>query len=119
MTLPAVLIGLTLLAASLQGVWSMQRLQRNRARLMSRNVRSLEVAQVMEIRLRQVRAPVGGDAKVYILSQEGELTVISAQAQWEVLHRADFREDVFATPALVDGRIYLRTAGHLYCFGVK
>ena len=26
-----------------------------------------------------------------------------------LLHQARFREDVYATPALVDGRIYLRT----------
>lgn len=64
-------------------------------------------------------SPVGGDGKVYLISQQGELTVLSAQAQWEVLHSADFGEDVLATPALVDGRIYLRTAGHLYCFGSK
>jgi outer membrane protein assembly factor BamB len=64
-------------------------------------------------------SPVGGDGKVYLFSQEGELTVISAKADWEVLHSASFGEDVMATPALVDGRIYVRTAGHLYCFGSK
>ena len=64
-------------------------------------------------------SPVGGDGKVYLVSQQGELTVISAQADWQVLHTADFGEAVFATPALVDGRIYLRTAGHLYCFGSR
>jgi hypothetical protein len=47
------------------------------------------------------------------------LTVISAQPQWEVLHSARFDDEVFATPALVDGHIYLRTAGHLYCFAGK
>jgi hypothetical protein len=64
-------------------------------------------------------SPVGGDGKVYLLSQDGELTVISAKADWEVLHTARFGEDVMATPAIVDGRIYLRTAGHLYCFAGK
>ena len=64
-------------------------------------------------------SPVGGDGKVYLLSEQGELTVISAKADWEVLHTVDFGEPIFATPALVDGRIYLRTAGHLYCFGEK
>lgn len=64
-------------------------------------------------------SPVGGDGKVFLLSQQGELTVLSAKADWEVLHAAEFGEEVFATPALVDGRIYLRTAGHLYCFGSK
>ena len=29
-----------------------------------------------------------------------------------------FGEAVYATPAIANGRIYLRTSGHLYCFGV-
>jgi hypothetical protein len=56
---------------------------------------------------------------VFLFSQQGELTVISARPEWEVLHTADMGEDVLATPAIVDGRIYARTAGHLYCFGGK
>jgi outer membrane protein assembly factor BamB len=64
-------------------------------------------------------SPVGADGKVYLLGQGGEATVTSAEAHWQVLHRARFEADVFATPALVDGRIYLRTAEHLYCFGEK
>jgi outer membrane protein assembly factor BamB len=64
-------------------------------------------------------SPVGGDGKVYIISQQGELTVLSARADWEILHTVDFGEDILATPAIVDGRIYLRTAGHLYCFSGK
>lgn len=62
-------------------------------------------------------SPVGGDGKVYLLSQRGTLSVVSAADQWQVLHSAEFGEEGYATPALVDGRIYLRTSGHLYCFG--
>ena len=62
-------------------------------------------------------SPVAGDGKVYLLSEEGKLTVVDAKDQWQVLATADFGEPVFATPALVAGRIYLRTQGHLYCFG--
>jgi outer membrane protein assembly factor BamB len=64
-------------------------------------------------------SPVGADGKVYLLGQGGELTVVSAEAQWRVLHRVRFESDVFATPALADGKIYLRTAEYLYCFGEK
>jgi outer membrane protein assembly factor BamB len=64
-------------------------------------------------------SPVGGDGKVYLVSQRGHLAVVSAAGDWKLLHRARFEEDVYATPAIVDGRIYLRTAGHLYCFGVR
>lgn len=61
-------------------------------------------------------SPVAGDGKVYFLNQEGRLTVVSADSTWKTLHTADFQEETYATPALVDGRIYLRTAGALYCF---
>jgi outer membrane protein assembly factor BamB len=62
-------------------------------------------------------SPVAGDGKVYLLSERGRLTVVSAARDWKVLATADFGEDVYATPALAGGRVYLRTAGHLYCFG--
>ena len=63
-------------------------------------------------------SPVAGDGKIYLLNEEGKLTVISASSDWQVLHTADFGENTYATPALVDGRVYLRTTGHLYCFGM-
>src|SRR5205823_7377175 len=37
-------------------------------------------------------SPVGGDGKVYVVDQQGELTVLSAQADWQVLHSVDFQE---------------------------
>src|SRR5262249_29346746 len=64
-------------------------------------------------------SPVAGDGKVYFVSQKGDLTVVAAGAEWKVLHRDRFGEEVFGTPALVDGKIYFRTVGHLYCFGKK
>lgn len=64
-------------------------------------------------------SPVAGDGKIYLLNELGKLTVISSTGQWQVLHTADFGESTYATPAIVDGKIYLRTAGHLYCFGAS
>jgi outer membrane protein assembly factor BamB len=62
-------------------------------------------------------SPVAGDGKLYLLSQRGTLSVVSASESWKVLHSAEFGEEGYATPAVVDGRIFLRTSGHLYCFG--
>lgn len=64
-------------------------------------------------------SPVAGDGKVFFINELGNLTVISAEGEWQILHTADFNENVYATPALVDGRIYLRTAGALYCFAAE
>lgn len=61
-------------------------------------------------------SPVGGDGKVYLLSQACKLSVLSAEPQWEVLKVNDLDDDCFATPALVDGGIYLRTKNSLYFF---
>lgn len=63
-------------------------------------------------------SPVAGDGKVYLLNQEGQLNVLSAADDWQIVATAEFKEDAYATPALLDGKIYLRTAGHLYCFGL-
>lgn len=67
---------------------------------------------------RYFSSPVAGDGKIYLLSEKGELSVISAEPQWRQMSQADFREEAYATPAISGGRIYLRTTRHLYCFGL-
>jgi signal transduction histidine kinase len=54
-TAPAVLIGLLLFGTSLASVWAINRLQRNMAHVLSRNVASLAAVQELEIQLRQLR----------------------------------------------------------------
>ncbi|MEW5975434.1 MAG: PQQ-binding-like beta-propeller repeat protein [Acidobacteriota bacterium] len=63
-------------------------------------------------------SPVAGDNKVYLVSEAGKVSVLKATGNWEVLALNDLREDCYATPAIVDGKIYLRTRSHLYCFGL-
>jgi outer membrane protein assembly factor BamB len=64
-------------------------------------------------------SPVGADGKVWFASQSGDVTVLRAGPEPRVVSRARFGEEIFATPAIVDGRIYLRTTGHLYCFAAQ
>lgn len=61
-------------------------------------------------------SPVAADGKIYVVSEEGKAAVIQAGEQWQVLRVNDMEDGVKATPALVDGRIYLRTTNALYCF---
>ena len=63
-------------------------------------------------------SPVGADGKVYMISQAGKLSVFKAQGDWEILKVNDLNDEVFATPALGDNRIYVRTRSTLYCFGL-
>jgi outer membrane protein assembly factor BamB len=62
-------------------------------------------------------SPVAGDGKVYVASQRGVVVVIAAGDHLQVLARNDLGEPIQATPALVDGKLYVRTDKHLYAFG--
>jgi outer membrane protein assembly factor BamB len=63
-------------------------------------------------------SPVAADGKVFLASGEGKITVLNAAPEWEVLQVSDLGEEIRATPALNDGRIYVRTRTSLYCFGI-
>ncbi len=65
---------------------------------------------------RYFASPVGGDGKVYLVSEAGEVSVLKAAPEWEVLQVNRMGEPCYSTPALVDGKIYLRTESALYCF---
>jgi hypothetical protein len=61
---------------------------------------------------------VAADGRIYLASLPGKLTVVKAGGETpEILHQADFGERIFATPALVQDALYLRTQKHLYAFG--
>lgn len=61
-------------------------------------------------------SPVGADGKIFATSEAGHVTVLKAGAEWEPMSRNDMNDECFATPALVDGKVYLRTRSALYCF---
>lgn len=62
-------------------------------------------------------SPVGADGKIFLISQDGTVSVVSAAGNWEILAVNALGDEVFATPAIADGRIYVRTRGMLYAFG--
>ena len=61
-------------------------------------------------------SPVAADGKVYLFSESGKGTVVKAAAEWEILSTSDFGADVYATPAIVGERVYVRTREGLYAF---
>ena len=62
-------------------------------------------------------SPVGGDGKVYIVSQTGVVVVLDAAQDQEILSTGEMDDEVYATPAIAGRRIFIRTRGALYCFG--
>ncbi len=62
-------------------------------------------------------SPVAGADKVFTVSQEGKVTVLKPGADWEILAINDLGDECYATPAMADGRLYVRSKSMLYCFG--
>ena len=62
-------------------------------------------------------SPVAADDKVFLIGQGGQLSVLKAAGDWEVLAVNELDDECFATPAIADERIYVRTRSALYCFG--
>lgn len=62
-------------------------------------------------------SPVAADDKIYLIGQGGQVSVLKAAGDWQVLGVNELDDEVFATPAIADGRIYIRTRSALYAFG--
>ena len=62
-------------------------------------------------------SPVGAAGHVIIGSAEGTLYLIDADAdELKVEHSVQFDEELFATPAVLDGTVYLRSKSTLWAF---
>jgi outer membrane protein assembly factor BamB len=62
-------------------------------------------------------SPVAADDKVFLIGEAGQVSVLQAAGEWQVLKVNELDDECFATPAIADGKIYIRTRSALYCFG--
>ena len=62
-------------------------------------------------------SPVAGDGKVYLFSETGETVVLQAGRELRVMQRNDLGERVVSSPAVSDGRIFIRTDESLVAVG--
>ncbi len=62
-------------------------------------------------------SPVAADGKIYLASETGKISVLKPGASWQVITVNELNEEIYATPALSDGKIFVRTTEDLYCFG--
>jgi outer membrane protein assembly factor BamB len=84
--------------------------------LMCRSADTGEVHWNHRLAARCLASPVIGDGKLYVVDQEGTLTVFAADVSATKL-LAEYRLDAScaATPALADSAIFVRTARRLAC----
>ena len=62
-------------------------------------------------------SPVAADGKIFLVSETGETIVMQSGRTPTVLARNDLGERAMASPAISNGRIYIRTDDHLYSIG--
>ncbi len=68
---------------------------------------------------RYVGSPVCVDGKLYCMTVDGDVVVLTAGPKYELLAVNRLDEKTQATPAVADGRMFLRTFSHLTCVGEK
>ncbi|HNR37145.1 MAG TPA: PQQ-like beta-propeller repeat protein [Candidatus Hydrogenedentes bacterium] len=66
-------------------------------------------------------SPVLADGKIYITNEDGVTTVLAAGPEFKILATNALPSEgkTLSSPAVSEGRIYLRTPTHLYCIGKK
>lgn len=64
-------------------------------------------------------SPIAGDGKVFVASESGAVTVVDADGTLTVVSVNDLDDLVYATPAIADGHLYVRTRGAVYCFAQR
>ncbi|MBL8866137.1 MAG: pyrrolo-quinoline quinone, partial [Planctomycetia bacterium] len=61
--------------------------------------------------------PLYADGKLYLVGREGTVVVVKAGASFEILATNKLPDTFTASPAIANGRIYLRGFNHLWAIG--
>jgi len=62
-------------------------------------------------------SPVVGDGKIYIAGENGVIVVLEDSKEYTLLSKNDMGDAILATPAIADGRLFVRTRSKLICVG--
>ena len=62
-------------------------------------------------------SPIAADGKVFIAGKNGFIVVLEDGPELKVLGKNDLGEEIIATPAIADGRLFVRTRESLICVG--
>ena len=60
-------------------------------------------------------SPVYADGRIYLLNDRGDTTVVRPGREYKELARSELDEPTQASIAVSGGRLFIRTAKHLYC----
>jgi len=61
-------------------------------------------------------SPIAVDGKIWLASQDGTISIVTAKGDWEMVQVNTLDDEVFATPVPADGELFVRTRSALYNF---
>ena len=64
-------------------------------------------------------SPVYADGKIYCIARDGVVSIIKAGRKFELIKEIKMDEDISASPAISNGRIYIRSFQMLWCIGAN
>ena len=64
-------------------------------------------------------SPVASDGKIYLANEDGQMFVIKASPTYELLSLNEMGSSVLATPAISEGRLFVRTQQQVMAIGMK
>lgn len=62
-------------------------------------------------------SPIAGDDKIFVTGENGFIVVLEQGPKLKILATNDVGESCVATPAIADGRLFVRGRESLFCFG--
>ena len=62
-------------------------------------------------------SPVATDGKIYLAMEDGEVNVVKAGPEYQLLARSPIGEVLMATPAISEGVLYVRGMQHVFAIG--
>jgi outer membrane protein assembly factor BamB len=68
---------------------------------------------------KQYASPVLANGLVYMPNDEGVITIIEAGPEFKPVAKNAIGEKMFASPAISNGKIFLRGVKNLYCIGTE
>jgi hypothetical protein len=64
-------------------------------------------------------SPVRAGDKLFCVDTSGTVVCLAADRQFQELGRTELKELCRSTPAIANGKMYVRTVSHLWCVGGK
>ena len=63
--------------------------------------------------------PILVNGNIYAVDEDGGVYVYPAATEFKLLGKSSVHEMVYASPAVADGKLYIRGKDHLFCIGKK